>query len=234
MQKSLSPLLLLLFLQGFSNPAIAQVDEDQLGAWYMFMWTADPEIGAGFGLQGDVQHRNWDAYGDLEQLLIRGGLTWSPQDSNLKFTLGLAHISSGAFGPSRDKTREKRLYQELLIPQRVSDRFYLTHRLRLEQRDVDNQDFRNRFRYSFALNYPLNQTTLSRGALYLSFYNELFLNLEQDVGNNRRVDYFDRNRFYAAIGYSLSDSSRLQFGYMEQTLDEISKGQLQFNWLHSF
>ena len=222
------------FLLLLTTPTLAQVDEDQLGAWYMFMWTADPEAGNGFGLQGDIQHRNWDAGGDLEQLLIRGGLTWSPENSNMKFTLGLAHITSGAFGPSAAKSREKRLYQELLIPPRLGDRFYFSHRLRLEQRDVDNQDFRNRFRYFLGLNYPLNQNSLSQGAVYLSFYNELFVNLENDIGNNRQVDYFDRNRFYAAVGYSLSNSSRIQFGYMEQTLDEISKGQLQFNWFQSF
>ena len=226
--------VILIFLFCFSSQAIAQFDEDQLGAWYMLMWNYRPDGSSQFGAQGDIQHRNWDTGGDLEQLLVRGGLTWSPENSSNLFTLGAAHITSGAFGPSNNKSREKRLYQEALIPQQLGERTFLTHRFRFEQRDVDGQDFRTRFRYFVALNYPLNQYSLGKGAVYLSFYNELFVNLQQDIGLGRQVDYFDRNRAYAAVGYSVSDNSRLQFGYMQQTLDETSKGQLQLNWFLSF
>ena len=216
----------------FSAPTRAQVDEDQTGAWYMYFWN----VAAGdrrFGLQGDIQHRNWDSGGDLEQLLIRGGLTWQPDDGRGLYTLGLAHITSGAFGPSGAKSREKRMYQEALIPQRVGRRTYLTHRFRFEQRWVDGQDFRLRGRYFFAMNIPFNQDTLGQGAHYFSFYNELFLNLNRDIGNGRSVDAFDRNRFYLAYGYSIRDNLRIQFGYMQQATDDISKGQLQFNIFHS-
>ncbi len=84
------------------------------------------------------------------------------------------------------------------------------------------------------MNYPFNQNNLGEGAVYLSLYNELFLNLEQSIGNNRYVDHFDRNRTYAALGYSLTDSMRMQFGYMHQETDNVGKGQWQFNLFHSF
>lgn len=226
-------LLAVLQLLLFSSFASAQVDEDETGAWYMYMWNTSLE-NSNFGFQGDIQHRNWDLGGDLEQLLIRGGMTWSPENSAITYTLGLAHITSGAYGRDDSKSREKRLYQEALIPQRLGEKGFLTHRLRLEQRDVDGQDFRNRFRYFVALNYPLNQDTLSEGAVYLSFYNELFVNLERDIGDNRSVDYFDRNRTYLALGYSLTDRVRIQFGYMHQETDNLGKGQLQFNLFHRF
>jgi hypothetical protein len=32
-----------------------------------------------FGIQGDVQYRNWNTLGDLEQLLLRSGVTYKPQ-----------------------------------------------------------------------------------------------------------------------------------------------------------
>jgi hypothetical protein len=216
------------------SPAVsAQVDEDETGAWYMYLWNTSLE-NSNFGFQGDIQHRNWDLGGDLEQLLVRGGATWSPEDSNVTYTLGLAHITSGAYGRSDNKSRDRRLYQEALVPQLLGSKVFLTHRFRFEQRDVDDQDFRTRFRYFVALNYPFNQDTLGQGAIYLSLYNELFVNLEQDIGNNRQVDYFDRNRTYAALGYSLTDSIRLQFGYMHQETDNLGKGQLQFNLFHRF
>jgi hypothetical protein len=213
--------------------AQAQVDEDQLGAWYMYMWTKNLDQSR-FGFQGDVQYRNWDSWGDLEQLLIRGGVTWVPEGWTGKLTLGYAHVSSGAYGPSSAKTTESRLYQEALFTPRVGRRLFLTHRFRFEQRWVEDQDFRTRIRYFFGINRPLNQDSLGRGAVYLSFYNEIFINLERDIGDGRRVDSFDRNRLYLALGYSATDAVRLQGGYMYQKTDSIGKGQLQFNVLHSF
>ena len=199
----------------------------------MYMWNHEKEDSI-FGLQGDVQHRNFDSGGDLEQLLIRGGLTIRPTPGGIKYTMGYAHITSGVFGPSDGKSRENRIYQEALANQVVGEKIFLTHRFRLEQRWVDGQDFRGRFRYFLGLNYPFNQANLGQGAWYLSLYNELFINLNKDIGVGREVDYFDRNRAYAALGYSLSDSVRLQFGYMWQENRQRGKGQLQFNLLHSF
>jgi hypothetical protein len=60
------------------------------------------------------------------------------------------------------------------------------------------------------------------------------VNLERGIGNGRQVDYFDRNRAYAALGYSLENNMRLQFGYMWQENSNYGKGQLQFNFIHSF
>jgi len=214
-------------------PALAEIDQGQTGAWYTYAWV-DGFENSRFGWQGDIQHRNWDSGGDIEQLLVRMGGTWTPENSNIRYTLGAAWINSEDFGPSREDNEEKRIYQEAFIPQKVGDRLFFTHRWRLEQRWLEQQNQRNRIRYFLGLNYPLNQATLGEGAFYLSFYNELFVNLERNLGDDRRVDYFDRNRFYAAIGYSLSDRTRLQFGFMHQETRNIGKGQLQVNLFQFF
>lgn len=216
-----------------SNNASAQIDEDQLGAWYMYFWNTRFED-SNFGLQGDIQHRNWDLGGDLEQLLIRGGATYSPDGSNLLYTLGFASITSGQFGNSDNTSHESRVYQELLVPQVLGTKFFLRHRLRLEQRWVENQDFRTRFRYNLFLDIPLNQNNLGKGAIYLSFYNELFINGEQDIGGGRRVDNFDRNRFFTALGYSMTENLRVQFGLMHQNTKNTEKTQLQFGLTQRF
>jgi hypothetical protein len=220
-------------LAGAIQPALAQFDEDQVGGWYTYQWTVNRE-GSTVGFQGDVQHRNWDLASDREQLLARGGVTWQPAGSAIKYTFGYAHIISSAFGPSNATTKERRLYQEALLPQRWGTRGFVTHRVRFEQRDVQDQDLRTRLRYLFAYNRPLNQDSMGRGAVYLALANEVFVNLEQDIGRNRQVDHFDRNRASLALGYSVSDTSRVQLGYMHQTLDETSKGQIQLNWIQTF
>ena len=224
-------LLLLLFIIS-SNLLNAQVNENKLGAWYMYFWNT--EFGESkFGLQGDVQYRNWNTIGDLEQLLLRAGVTYNPND-NIKLTLGYGHITSGVFGDSNDTSTESRLYQEVLLPHKISERIYLKHRFRYEQRWVENQDFRTRYRYNLFLTIPLNQPNLNKNSIYLSFYNEIFLNGQKDIGNDRKVEVFDRNRLYGAIGYALKDNLKLQLGVMEQTLNNLSKTQLQLSLHHNF
>ena len=84
------------------------------------------------------------------------------------------------------------------------------------------------------MNVPLNRDNLKKGAVYLSLYNEIFINGERDIGGGREVEIFDRNRLYGAIGYSLRDSLRVQFGYMHQKTDNVSKGQIQLSLHHGF
>lgn len=225
---------LILIISVFSYfPIMAQVDENKTGAWYMYFWNTQVKESK-VGFQGDIQYRNWNLLGDLEQLLIRGGVTYSPEVANIRLTAGYAHITSGAYGDSDETTLESRIYQEALLPHKLSERLIFTHRFRYEQRWVENQDFRTRYRYNLFLNIPLNQTNLNKNAIYLAFYNELFINGERDIGNNRSVEIFDRNRFYSGLGYGLTDKLKLQAGYMQQTTDLLSKGQLQFSLHHTF
>lgn len=226
--------LLLAGLLGLLPLAQAQVDEGQTGLWSMYFWNT--QFGEGpWGLQGDIQYRQFDVGSDLEQLLIRQGLTYRPKSRpNLLLTLGYGNITSGEFGPSDRDSNEHRVYQEALISQRFSDRWYVRHRFRLEQRWVSGQDFRSRLRYAIFADVPLNGDNLKEGAIYASFYNEIFINGERDIGGGRKVSLFDRNRTYAALGYSLRDKLRLQFGYMHQETDNLGKGQLQLSLHHSF
>ncbi len=217
----------------FPALSMAQPDEGKLGAWYMYFWNADLN-NSRFGFQGDYQFRNWNLIGDLEQLLIRNGVTYRPKNTDVKFTLGYVNITTGDFGESNDNVVENRIYQEALIPQNIGNRFFLTHRFRYEQRWVGDQDFRTRYRYNLFVNVALNQDNLGKRAVYLAFYNELFINGERSIGNGRTVELFDRNRTYGAIGYSISNKLRTQLGYMKQTTDIWAKGQLQISLHHNY
>lgn len=197
----------------------------------MYFWNTS--FGEGpWGAQGDLQHRNWNLGGDLEQIMLRGGITYQPKGQKLKFTQGYAHIISGQIGSSTTTSGEHRIYQELLLPHSVGKHFYFTHRYRFEQRFVDNQDFRTRLRYNLFLNVTLNKEKLEKGTVYLALYNELFMNLQKEIGNGRTVEYFDRNRFYTAVGYGLRNNLRVQLGYMEQAVNTHSKGQIQLSLHH--
>ncbi len=211
----------------------AQVNDDQLGAWYMYFYSASFK-NSQWGIQGDAQFRNWNILGDLEQLLLRSGLTYTPKNADIKFTFGYANITTGEFGTASAVVNENRIYQEALFPVKFGNRFYTNHRFRYEQRFVEDQDLRTRYRYNLFLNIPVNQETLDKGAIYLALYNELFINGQRKIGDQRTVELYDRNRFYTAIGYALKSSLRLQFGLMNQKTNNWSKNQLQFSAHHTF
>lgn len=224
---------LFLVLSIFTLSTFSQVDENQTGAWYMYFFNhkfSDSQ----FGIQGDVQYRAWDLMADQEQLLLRSGLTYTPKNANVMFTLGFANITTGEFGDSNATSNEYRIYQEAIIPQKIGKRFLLTHRFRYEQRFVDDQDFRTRYRYNLFINVPFNNKSLVPKTVYGAFYNELFINGERSIGNNNTVELFDRNRTYFGVGYVLNPQIRFQVGYMNQTTNAWSKGQLQFSMHHNF
>jgi len=215
------------------NDLNAQIQEDQTGGWYMYFFNTTLNDSP-WGIQGDLQHRNWNIAGDLEQLMLRGGLTYSPQNANIKFTLGYGNITTGAFGSDNTTTAESRFYQEALFPVKFGNRFYTNHRFRYEQRFVENQDFRTRYRYNLFLNIALNKVNMERNTIYLALYNELFMNGQRTIGNGNTVEFFDRNRLYGAVGYVIQDGLKVQLGVMNQTTDSWGKNQIQLSLHHSF
>lgn len=220
----------LMFLPLVSN---GQIDQDKLGGWYMYFFNTTFKESS-WGAQGDVQLRNWNIGGDLEQLLIRGGLTFKPKSANIKFTAGYGDVTTGAFGDDKTVTRESRIYQEALFPVKFGERFYTNHRFRYEQRFVENQDFRTRYRYNLFLNVALTSKEMKKNTLYLALYNEIFINGQRNIGNGNSAEVFDRNRFYAALGFVLFDNTKVQVGLMNQTTNGWKKNQLQLSLHQKF
>jgi len=226
--------VLLFMILFFAVDAKSQVvEENQLGAWYMYFYNTKI-ANSNFGVQGDFQFRYWDFGADLEQRLLRSGITYSPDNSNILFTLGYANIASGVPGDSNETATESRIYQEVILPQKVAERIHLTHRFRYEQRWVPNQDLRTRFRYNLFLNLLINKNKLEKGTIYVALYNEIFINGQTDIGNNNEVQFFDRNRTYIGLGYGILNNARVQVGWMKQTTANWAKGQMQLSLHHSF
>ena len=188
------------------------IDESKMGAWYMYFFNTSHEKSK-IGFQGDVQYRNWNIAGDLEQLLLRGGVTFKPEKANIKFTLGYGNITTGAFGEDNSTINESRIYQEALFPTKIGERFYLNHRLRYEQRFVEEQSLRTRYRYNLFVNVALNQKEMKEKTIYLALYDEIFINGTGMPGQS----IFDRNRAYIALGYVLKKGMKFQLGIMNQT-----------------
>lgn len=74
-------------------------------------------------------------------------------------------------------------------------------------------------KFSIGINIPLQYKEDGNNPLYLSVYNEIFLNTESSV--------FDRNRWYGGLGYKFPKGLRLELGYMNQFFE--TSGRYQIN-----
>lgn len=185
-----------------------------------------------FGVQGDFQYRVHEVAGDFQQFIGRAGVSYAP-NSNISFVGGYAYFISGTFGESTETSTENRLYEDINLPHKISERFRVNHRFRFEQRWVENQDFRSRYRYLIGLTIPLGDLQQTNKGFYLSFFNEVFINGEREIGNGRRVDYFDRNWLAGSLGYALTENLRVQAGIMREATNSGGKNQLLISLHHS-
>jgi len=198
-----------------------------LGAWYMYFGNLKFKESP-WAIHGEVQYRNHNLIGDLEQMLFRTGLQYNLQNGT-SFLAGYGSITSQSQGDLTNSIHENRFYQEAILRQKQG-KIGLMHRFRYEQRWIDETEFKTRFRYTLFLNIPINGVELGqKGSWYVQGYNELFINGEK---LNGKVAYFDRNRLYLGLGYRIVKDFALQLGIMEQTTDTISKTYFQVGAFH--
>lgn len=196
-------------------PLVMTAQESEVGNWWSFI--GNKKLNSNFDWHHELQHRNYNFIGDLEQLLLRTGIGYNLSDQNNNILVGYGFIRSEPYLEGlNEKTRidEHRIYQQFIHKQALS-RFALQHRIRFEQRFIES-DFKIRFRYALAASIPLNAGG-SPSRFNLSTYNEIFLNTSDNA--------FDRNRIYAGIGYTFSAHLRSEIGLMNQSTSSTSRNQ---------
>lgn len=195
--------------------------KNDLGAWYMYF--GNNKISKKLNWHNEIQYRNFDAVGDLEQLLIRTGIGYDLTENN-NVLLGYGFILSQPYVNGEKKENiEHRIFQQYITKQKFG-RFYLQHRYRLEERFLED-DFRMRFRYMLGVNIPITQKEMLPKTLYASVYNEIFLHFDSPV--------FDRNRVYGALGYVINKNMRIEAGYMNQIQENRNRGQIQIGFYNN-
>jgi hypothetical protein len=197
-------------------PYISTAQSSDFGNWLIYI--GNKKVNSKWNIHNEVQYRNYDAIGDLEQLLLRTGLGYNLSENNHNLLLGYGYIlSQNYIADTQNKmdVNEHRIFQQFTSKQNVGI-VSLSHRYRFEQRFVES-DFKMRFRYFLAFKVPIIKTETSPSKLYLSAYNEVFLNTESDV--------FDRNRVYGGLGFQLNNNVRIEAGYMSQLFENSSRDQ---------
>lgn len=217
--------LLIPILALLTPTAFAQIDEDQLGGWYSWFYNRNID-GTPWATQMIIQRRNWDVQGDLQQRLILGQVSIKPEGHPLRYGVGYYHLRHGTFGPSSVTRDEHILFQQGIYSTKLGIRNYFTGRIRLEEHWPDGREDFRRLRTFLSLNRPLNQDSLDRGAVYLSFYDEYFADLENI--------HYALNRVYAGIGWKVTDHTSWQIGIMRQSTRSYGKNQLMVNLFHHY
>jgi hypothetical protein len=207
----------IIFLLLFVIPFTSLAQESNLGNWLIYF--GNKKIDSDFNLHHEVQYRNYNGIGDLEQLLLRTGIGYNLTENNSNLLLGYGFINSQNYVNDEDKIgiNEHRIYQQFISRQSLGI-VKLQHRYRFEQRWIEDTDLRVRFRYFLSINIPFSNKDILENSWYLSAYNEIFINSESEL--------FDRNRTYLGLGYKLNDFAKFELGYMNQFLNNGSRDQL--------
>jgi hypothetical protein len=192
--------------------------KSNVGNWFVYL--GNQKINNQWNWHNELQYRNFNFLGDLNQLLLRTGIGYNLTENNNNILLGYGFINSQKYiSDSNEKvgTNEHRIYQQFITKQSF-DKVFLQHRYRIEERFLPN-DFQMRFRYFIGINIPINKPKIEKNAFYLSGYNEIFINAQQHI--------FDRNRLYGAIGYVFNKNIKMEGGYMAQTVSTGNRNQFQ-------
>ena len=219
--------LFLAFLAAFLIPATGKsankLTDSNGNLWLNYV--GDHPLGKGpWGLHLEVQNRRAD-FGDAwQQLLLRPGINYQLSPT-LSVSAGWAYVHTYPYGeyPAVAAFPEHRAWEQVLHQFKLLDLEW-SQRVRLEQRwlgemarpspaedfELANWRYENRLRYMLRTSVPISAS----GKTYLALWDEVFFNFGSQVKGN----HFDQNRAFIGIGRKLSASTRVEFGYMEQTV----------------
>jgi len=194
--------------------------QNQTSGWFMFLNST--KFNEKWGMHLDVQLRSADKLDHLRNVLIRPGLTYYINNkSNVTVGYLLNTTKTEVIGAADIDLTENRIWEQYILTHKISS-IFTTHRFRLEQRFIEQNNgsevFSQRFRYFFRLIQPLQKQaeTFSKGA-FLALQNELFFNVQHK--DQLSGNFFDQNRAYLALGYRFSKKVDLEAGYLNQAIN---------------
>lgn len=196
-----------------------------------FLWLVcniDKKITPKVGIHLEYQERRSDLGHSNQQHLFRTGINYHLLP-NAFVTLGYAAVETVPYGdfPVKSKFLEHRIYEQFQYSTNLEN-IEAVSRFRLEQRFLylpvlqsdstykqsSTSTFTERFRYFQRFSLPLYGRKIVDKSFFLTFYNELFIN----IGKKVQMNLFDQNRAFIGLGYKIPKLGRLECGYMNQLL----------------
>ncbi|QDA61486.1 DUF2490 domain-containing protein [Hymenobacter jejuensis] len=195
-----------------------------MGSWFIGTVQLPGSPEKKWGGFAEVQARTNALFRQYFYNELKGGVSYD-LDKNFTVMLAGGRYSTSDYKALEDGPLnvEKRLWLQLVLNQYL-ERVKIEHRYRMEQRWFDyrgdSSATRNRIRYRLNTFIPLNAKTIAAKTVFLSIYDEIFLNPKGPV--------FERNRVYAGAGYQFNQHLALQAGWVNQAnynLPVVKQGQ---------
>ena len=105
--------------------------KSNVGNWFVYL--GNQKINNQWNWHNELQYRNFNFLGDLNQLLLRTGIGYNLTENNNNILLGYGFINSQKYiSDSNEKvgTNEHRIYQQFITKQSF-DKVFLQHRYRI-------------------------------------------------------------------------------------------------------
>jgi hypothetical protein len=225
-------------IQTFSQGSNSEPIDQKENFNFQFLWTGiytKYRIGEKLWYNGEYHVRTRNNFvNEMNQLYLRVGLSYL-LTNNFEITGGIVTpfywSDPNLFpeGTPLDKVVPQfRFWQQYLFIQPVG-RVKVYHQIRMEQRwrrefIVDTPfELTHRFRYKIMAYVPLNSRDLQKKTLFLSLYNEIFI----QAGKSIQVNFLEDNRTFIGLGYILNENIQFQTGYMK-SLQQRGNG-IDFN-----
>jgi len=209
-----------------------RVNDPDVGGWYIV--NAKVEHNKKVNSFFEIQARAWNPNKSFFYHEVKGGIGYKLKESVQTF-LGIGRYATYANNTDAN-FKKPALFQELRLWQQVNlsndiGRVKIEHRYRIEQRFFDGGRYRNRFRYRINAVVPLNHYFLEEKTIFGIVSNEVFFNNNEDP-------LFERNRFFAGIGYEITPLITTNAGWLSQIdyskTNQLSKHYFQLAVLLSF
>lgn len=197
------------------NSSAQDRGEEKLGAWYMYF--GSHSISDRLSVVSGVQIRDYEFLTNLQHRFYHTGLNYN---NNSKVTSGFGYGYLYADFSFEDTIgempyNEHRIYEQIQLKSKFWE-FTCNSRFQLEQRFMDygyKSRTKLRSRYRLQVSLPISEL------LFINVYNELFLNLQDNL--------FDQNRLYAALGIKITSDYKFQIGYLRHSYSSIGFNRLQ-------
>ena len=202
---------ILIFSLLFTNTNFSQsnsiLPDDYLGSWLMYFGTH--HLNDKYSIHYETQLRNYELTNNFFQLLPRVGLNYKIDDNSM-VTAGYAFIPTQTDfdeGWGNNMVTENRVWEQFILRNSIGS-IKIRHRYRLEQRWVkngNNTSYKNRAIYMLSFKIPKSKK--EDFPLFLSVYDEIFINISDEP--------FNQNRLYTALGYQFNTKANVQLGYLK-------------------
>ncbi len=202
-----------------------EIEDDPTELWLTYQYQS--KVGERFRVFGELGYRELVSterfFGEWTRLQLKAGFSY---DVNSRFRIAAGLGVFHTFLPKADDQGEVRLWQDAQIfwPERDgwARRFVLSHRLRLEERFHESQEWRlnSRVRYRVETQIALNSYDIQPGSFFLPLAAEFFV----DLGDQAEEVFADRSRVSLGVGYVFNPRWTLDVRYHSQrsrvTVDE--------------